>query len=413
MVPNTDIARLFPALADPGEAAADGRGLPDDGLLAMAAAALADGVGMVATVQRADGTPADFEWLCVNATAARLLGQAHPVGRRIGRDGADGGCADLFALFVEAHGARGPVARVVDAPGGTRWRVSATALGGHPASAPDSRLAVAIADLGNGAAASPRPGGIEGGRARSEFLACMSRELRSPLGALLGVAELMRSEAFGPLGSARYRDYVQDIIDSGRHIQTLIDDILDLSRIESGTMGLQDEATDLVEMVEIASRLAAPQAVQAGVQLETDVAPDLPLLLADARAVRQMLVHLLANAIGSTPPDGRVVLTACMLPDGGIGIMIADTGTGMAEADVHRVLEPFGRAEAATVRPAAGGSGFGLPLVRGLMEWHGGRLELSSEDGMGTTAILLFPPERSLRHTVSPPLPARLARREG
>jgi len=140
------------------------------------------------------------------------------------------------------------------------------------------------------------------------------------------------------------------------------------------------------------------------VTLTADVAADLPLLLGDQRAVRQMLVNLLSNAVKFTPPGGSAMLTASLMPDGGIGVMVADTGTGIPIADLDRVLEPFERSDLAIARVTEG-TGLGLPIVKRLVELHGGRLELLSEMGVGTSAVLTFPPSRSLSRNLCPPLP--------
>ncbi|MCG5239996.1 sensor histidine kinase [Azospirillum doebereinerae] len=241
-------------------------------------------------------------------------------------------------------------------------------------------------------------------RAKSDFLAHMSHELRTPLNAVLGFSELLMSEAFGPLGSARYRAYANDIHDSGAHLLALIDDILDLSRIEAGRMPLSDENVDVTALSRQALTMLREKAAGKGVTLSTDIAADLPLLLGDQRAVRQMLVNLLSNAVKFTPAGGRAMVTASLMPDGGIGIMVADTGTGIPIDDLDRVLEPFERSDLAIARVTEG-TGLGLPIVKRLVELHGGRLELLSEMGVGTSAVLTFPPSRSLPRNLYPPLP--------
>jgi two-component system, cell cycle sensor histidine kinase PleC len=242
------------------------------------------------------------------------------------------------------------------------------------------------------------------GRAKSEFLALMSHELRTPLNAVLGFSELLMSEAFGPLGNPRYRDYAADIRDSGAHLLALIDDILDLSRIESGRLPMSNEGVDLTALSAQAISMVRDKAVEGGVALRADIARDLPMLLGDPRAIRQMLLNLLTNAVKFTPSGGTAMLTATVTPDGGIGVMVADTGVGIPASDLFRIQEPFERADV-TIARTADGAGLGLPIVKRLAELHGGRLELTSDVGVGTSAVLIFPASRSLPRGLCPPLP--------
>ena len=241
-------------------------------------------------------------------------------------------------------------------------------------------------------------------RAKSEFLAHMSHELRTPLNAVLGFSELLMSEAFGPLGNPRYHAYVTDIRDSGAHLLALIDDILDLSRIEAGRMPMSDEGVDLADLSIQVLTMLQGKASETGVTLHTDVPGDLPMLLGDRRSIRQMLLNLLSNAVKFTPSGGKAMLTAAVTPDGGIGIMVSDTGAGIPAADLARVLEPFERVDA-TIARTTEGTGLGLPIVKRLVELHGGRLELTSEPDAGTSVVLIFPASRRLPRGLCPPLP--------
>ncbi len=246
-------------------------------------------------------------------------------------------------------------------------------------------------------------------RAKSDFLAHMSHELRTPLNAVLGFSELLITEAFGPLGNPRYRAYATDIRDSGAHLLALINDILDLSRVESGRMPLADDAVDLADLASEVLPMLRDAAAAKPVALTSDLAGDLPILLCDSRAIRQMMLNLLSNAVKFTPPGGRVTLSMAVMPDGGVGIMVADNGAGIPAADLARVQEPFERADV-TIARTTEGSGLGLPIVKRLIERHGGRLDLSSELGVGTSAVLIFPASRSVpRGLCAPaPLPALL-----
>src|SRR5216683_3375452 len=177
-------------------------------------------------------------------------------------------------------------------------------------------------------------------RSKSAFLANMSHELRTPLNAIIGFSDLLRSQTFGPLGSNRYVEYAADINNSGQHLLDLINDILDVSRIEAGRYDLHREATSLRELVEDSSRLMSTAAREANVRLSSRIAADLPLLALDRRAVRQVLLNLLSNAIKFTPPGGSVVITAAH-EDDAVCVFVADTGIGIAESDLQRLTRPF------------------------------------------------------------------------
>ncbi|HYM30126.1 MAG TPA: PAS-domain containing protein [Candidatus Cybelea sp.] len=233
-------------------------------------------------------------------------------------------------------------------------------------------------------------------RAKSEFLANMSHELRTPLNAVLGFAELMHREIFGPLGHAKYRDYARDIHDSGAHLLGLINDILDLAKIEAGKRELVEESIDIADLVDSTADLLVPRARTAQLELTARTPGDVPALYAERRAVKQMLLNLLSNAVKFTPAGGRIVVEAGRRPDFGLDIAVIDTGIGMSPADLGKALEPFGQVDSSLERKYEG-SGLGLPLVKSLAELHGGSLELKSQPGRGTTATIHFPASRSVR----------------
>jgi len=241
-------------------------------------------------------------------------------------------------------------------------------------------------------------------RSKSAFLANMSHELRTPLNAIIGFSDLLRSQTFGPLGSNRYVEYAADINNSGQHLLDLINDILDVSRIEAGRYDLHREATSLRELVEDSSRLMSTAAREANVRLSSRIAADLPLLALDRRAVRQVLLNLLSNAIKFTPPGGSVVIIAAH-EDDAVCVSVADTGIGIAESDLQRLTRPFEQVENVLTR-AKTGSGLGLAITKALVELHGGRLAIASRLGEGTTVTV-----RLLRAPVadSPLLESRLA----
>ena len=230
-------------------------------------------------------------------------------------------------------------------------------------------------------------------QAKSHFLAAISHELRTPLNAINGFSQMMEHQVLGPLGDRRYEGYAHDIHTSGEHLLALINDILDMSKIEAGRMTLNETSLSLAEAVSTALGLVREAAEARGLSLCTDMAETLPRLWADERAVRQMLINLLSNAVKFTPDGGRVTVSAHRGAAGGLALVVADTGVGIAPEDQATIMEPFrqGRFE----RPAsAGGTGLGLALVKSLIELHGGAIELSSRVGTGTTVTLRFPADR-------------------
>jgi len=230
-------------------------------------------------------------------------------------------------------------------------------------------------------------------RAKSQFLANMSHELRTPLNAVIGFAEMMSAETFGPLGSPRYQEYADAIRGSGAHLLALINDILDLSRLDAGQSDLIDEALDVDEIAETVLTMVAGQAKAANIEVSSSIAPNLPLLKADRRRVKQVLINLLANAIKFTPAGGKVRLSAAHARDGGLVLAVADTGIGIAKEDIPKALERFGQVDSKLSRRYEG-AGLGLPLAKQLMELHGGALVLESELNVGTTVSVTFPRER-------------------
>ena len=229
-------------------------------------------------------------------------------------------------------------------------------------------------------------------RAKSDFLARMSHELRTPLNAILGFSEVIKDECFGAVGNRRYTDYAADIHDSGRHLMGLIDDLLDLSKIEAGKRELRDEIVDLAELIPGAVHLLEGQAAEGEVSIELELAPALPRLRADYGAAKQILLNVLSNAVKFTLPGGTVRMRA-IASAGGIEIEVRDDGIGIDPGYIDRLMAPFVQAESVQTRSRQG-TGLGLPIVKSLMELHGGAFELSSRLHQGTTAVLRFPAER-------------------
>ncbi|MBP6817967.1 PAS-domain containing protein [Ferrovibrio sp. MS7] len=230
-------------------------------------------------------------------------------------------------------------------------------------------------------------------RAKSTFLANMSHEFRTPLNAIIGFSEMLAARYFGELNE-KQQSYVEDIHKSGRHLLQLINDVLDLAKIEAGKMEPHPSPLEIDNAVADCLDLIRPDAAKAGVTLSSEVPQTLPLLLADERMLRQMLLNLLSNAVKFTPSGGRIHLAAQAQP-GQIRISVADSGIGMAPGDIKIALEPFGQvydgARSGPLSRGQAGTGLGLPLVKSLIELHGGRLEIESRKGEGTTATLVFP----------------------
>ncbi len=229
---------------------------------------------------------------------------------------------------------------------------------------------------------------------KSAFLANMSHELRTPLNAIIGFSELMVSEAFGPLGGVRYRSYAADIRKSGAHLLSLINDILDISRLEARKAELTERPIDLNQLLREIRSMVENHAHDAGVLMTLFVAPGLPHLMGDERRIKQILLNLLSNAIKFTPAGGKVRLSAG-LADGAVVVTVEDTGIGISAEDLPKAFESFGQIDNRLSRKYDG-SGLGLPLARHLAELHGGTLTIESEVDQGTVATLRFPPERSL-----------------
>jgi PAS domain S-box-containing protein len=228
--------------------------------------------------------------------------------------------------------------------------------------------------------------------AKSRFLATMSHELRTPLNAILGFSEIIAKETFGPAGCPQYIEYASIIHESGAYLLSLIGDVLDLSKIEAGKMELRPEANDLSELLTESVRLvgAMKHTSNAGPTPQIKVARGLPLLMADRRAAIQMIVNLVSNAVKFTPAGGQITIEAGRCDDGGIFVRVADTGIGIAKADIPKALAPFSQIDDGRSRHR-GGTGLGLPIVKSLIELHGGAFTLDSELGKGTCATLTFP----------------------
>ncbi len=238
-------------------------------------------------------------------------------------------------------------------------------------------------------------------RAKSEFLANMSHELRTPLNAIIGFSELAKAQQFGPLND-KYMQYMMDIHDSGQHLLDVINDILDLSKIEAGMHDLDETQMDIAQIITSCLSLVAERAEDNCLTLEREVTAEMPLILADRRKVKQILLNLLSNAIKFSPPGGTIVVTATADRHAGVTVVVRDQGIGIEPEDIPMALEPFRQIDGALSRKFEG-TGLGLPLTKALMELHGGVLELESTPAVGTAAILHFPGYRIIdtAHTVA------------
>ena len=227
--------------------------------------------------------------------------------------------------------------------------------------------------------------------AKSEFLAQMSHELRTPLNAIIGFSELI-SEGPGQIDE-RNREYATDIHQAGTHLLNIVNDILDICKIEAGKFELHDELITLSEITVAATRLVEGLAEEKGIRLTAHVPPNLPQIMADERCITQVLINLLNNAVKFTPENGDVFVCAQVRPDGALMIIVADTGVGIPQEDVQRILEPFEQVGGAYTNNK-GGTGLGLPIANSLMKLHEGALNIVSEKGKGTAVTLIFPRTR-------------------
>jgi cell cycle sensor histidine kinase DivJ len=232
-------------------------------------------------------------------------------------------------------------------------------------------------------------------RAKSTFLANMSHELRTPLNAVISFAEIIKNELLGAINEPRYRDYAGDIHDSGKHLLQLINDILDMTKVEAGTYQLREDVCDVAKVVGDAVALVRNLAIQNELTVRVDVPDDMPFLFADERCLRQMLVNFLSNGIKFTPKGGDVAACARLEPDGAIPIVVVDTGIGMAQDDIPQALSPFRQLEGSHGRKYEG-TGLGLSLTKAMVELHEGTLLVDSKIGAGTTVTAHFPSRRTI-----------------
>jgi signal transduction histidine kinase len=226
-------------------------------------------------------------------------------------------------------------------------------------------------------------------RSKSALLAYTSHELRTPLNAVIGFSELLLEEHFGRL-SAKQKDYLESIRDSGQHLNALLSDILDLSQLDAGKIELHPETVDLAALVGACLKLVTTRARTGGVALRSDIGRALPPVEVDPLRLKQVVINLLTNAVKFTPSGGNVVIGASRMRGGGIALSVRDTGIGIPKSEMSRIFRPFHRVDNPTTRSREG-IGLGLPLTRRLVEMHGGKLRIESTEGIGTEATVLLP----------------------
>lgn len=227
-------------------------------------------------------------------------------------------------------------------------------------------------------------------RAKTKFLANMSHELRTPLNAIIGFSEIMRQQMFGPLGTERYIEYTNDIHDSGRHLLNVIDDILDISKIEAGRYAIEEEVIDFADVLRWSIEMMRARTIEKQQTVTLALPDEMPSLRADQRAMRQVMLNLLSNAAKFTPAGGEIALTVSIDDRGDISLSVTDNGIGIPADKLHEVLEPFGQVDDTSARQH-GGTGLGLPITKSLIEMHGGDFVLQSELGHGTKATMTLP----------------------
>ncbi|MCA0317227.1 MAG: PAS domain S-box protein [Proteobacteria bacterium] len=230
---------------------------------------------------------------------------------------------------------------------------------------------------------------------KSDFLAKISHEIRTPLNAIIGFSEVMMEERFGPVGNERYRDYLKDIHSSGGHVLSLINDLLDLSKIEAGKLELSFTSVDLNDIIQSTVAIMQPQANRERVIIRSSLQPRLPNVVADSRSLRQIVLNLLSNSVKFTPAGGQIIVSTALSDAGEAVLRVRDTGVGMTETELRAAMEPF--RQVATSNPrAAKGTGLGLPLTKALVEANRASFGISSTPNQGTLVEVVFPPTRVL-----------------
>lgn len=235
-------------------------------------------------------------------------------------------------------------------------------------------------------------------KVKSDLMANMSHELRTPLNAIIGFSSTIQSEIFGPVGHEKYSEYLNDIQYSGQHLLELINDILDVSAIEAGALDLHEDNVSLSSIVDASVRIIRPRAEAGQVRVVSTMGPKLPLIHMDERRGKQIILNLLSNAVKFTPEGGEVFVTSSLNAHGCVSVSVRDTGIGMSKDELTKALSAFGQVDSGLNRKHEG-TGLGLPLTKGLIELHGGILDVKSDTGHGTLVTVTFPTERVVQDT--------------
>lgn len=230
-------------------------------------------------------------------------------------------------------------------------------------------------------------------KAKSEFLALMSHELRTPLNAIIGFADILKDEILGAHSIVQYQDYSKDISDAGNHLLKLINDILDISKIDAEKYSLHEEVVDVTEIIRSVGHVMQGQLTENNQKFSIDFPDDLPDLKVDSRSLKQMMLNLLSNAVKFTPDGGSVDVDISHDAESGMTISITDNGVGIAPHEISHIMQPFTQSDSRNIRQQQG-TGLGLTLVKKMVELHGGNIEMTSQIGLGTTVKLIFPKER-------------------
>ncbi len=233
-------------------------------------------------------------------------------------------------------------------------------------------------------------------RAKSTFLANMSHELRTPLNAIIGFSEMMMKETFGPLGNEKYTEYMEDVHTSARHLLEIINEVLDMSKIEAGRLELDESEMDIEDVLVSVTRMLASRAFGSDLEMKIDIHEEFPNLYGDQKLIRQICINLITNAVKFSPQGGVIDIAAAELDDGRLQISVSDKGPGIAKEKIKQAMEPFGQVSDRDESSNRQGTGLGLPLAKAMIELHDGTMYLESELGRGTTVFVLFPAYRRI-----------------
>ena len=328
-------------------------------------------------------------------------------------EGLDAHCADKASLdavaghlddLANARPFKDFVRQYVDAAGNRQW----WSISGKPVFDADGRFLgyrgtgrnITASVLAREALRNSKEEAELANRAKSEFIANMSHELRTPLNAIIGFSSLLQQEPFGPLGHEKYYEYTKDIHGSGEHLLSLINDILDLSKVESGNAELYEEEIEFARLLESIQIIMKHHVADRRIDFRADLPPDLPPIVGDSRKIKQIVMNVLSNAIKFTQPGGKVSVSASASPENGFVFQVRDTGIGMAEEDIPAAFAKFCQIDSDLNREYEG-TGLGLPLARGLAELHGGSIGIESRLGFGTAVTIRFPASRIVRRAVA------------